>query len=234
MTAAPARGAGDGAASLPPGTDSDAAARGALYGLLRAAFEPPDEAFHAALADGSLEGTVGELLALTGLEVTRPELTTDEGYEALTTDYHDLFVLGYAEHEDPGDGTLVASGPPVPLHESAHRTDAAWGDVNLDLARAYDYFGLAIDETDRDHHDGLGLELSFAGYLARREAAVDADAAAARLDLLDRHLRVLVRGLVEGLGEVGETGPYAALVDLLDGFTAADRDDLADRLAGAR
>jgi hypothetical protein len=71
------------------------------------------------------------------------------------------------------------------------------------------------------------------GYLCRREAAVDPDVAAARLDFHDRHLRVVAGGIADALADEPGTGLYGRLADFLDRFTAADVDDLADRQGGA-
>ena len=130
---------------------------------------------------------------------------------------------------DRTDGTIDSQGPDVPLYESAYREEVSWNDVNLDLARAYEYFGLEVDTDDRDNHDHLRLQLEFAGYLCRREAAVDPEVAAARLDFHDRHLRVVTRGVVDALDEEPGTGFYGQLGTFLDRFTAADVADLADR-----
>lgn len=214
--------------------DTDAGARGVLYGILAQAFETPDETFHGALADGSLSRHVDAVLERTTLdvEVDSDALTTDDDFETLSARYNDIFAIGYSEYIDPTDGTLSLSEPAVPLYESAYRTGVSWNDVNLDLARAYAYFGVGINESYRDHHDHLRLQLEFAGYLARREATVDESAARARLDFLDRHLRILVEGVVERLRDEPGTGAYAVLADVLDAFTAADRDDLAERTEG--
>lgn len=221
-----------GSAVLESAASVDPAARGGLYSLFATAFAPPDEAFHAALADGEFEATVETLLDRTNLDVEPRSISVEDDPDLLSARYHDLFVIGYAEYEDRTDGSLSTSEPPVPLYESAYRTDISWGDVNLDLARAYDYYDLEVDTDNRDHHDSLRLELEFAAYLARREAAVDASAAAARLDFLDRHLRVFVESIRDRLAAEPGTGAYAAIVEQLDAFSAADRADLVERLEG--
>ncbi|WP_254766731.1 molecular chaperone TorD family protein [Salinilacihabitans rarus] len=210
--------------------DEPAAARGALYALLARGFEAPGERFAAAAADGTLAATCERLLAASALDVDAPTLDTADDRRTLQARYNDLFVTGYVEYEDRTDGTLDATGPAVSLYESSYRSDVAWTDVNLDLARAYEYFGLAVDESRREHHDHLRLQLEFAGYLARREAAVSADAAGARLDLHDRHLRYVAAGVAERLDAEPGTGLYGDLGRLLDRFTAADRADLVERL----
>lgn len=213
--------------------DADAAARGALYGLLSKAFEHPDESLYRALADGDLREQVETLVERTSLSVPVEGLSTDDDFDTLCARYNDVFVLGYAEYEDRTDGSLSTDEPPVPLYESAYRPNASWNDVNLDLARAYDYYGLQPDTSEREHHDHLRLQLEFAGYLARREAAFDGDDdAVARFDFLDRHLRVLVEGVVERTRNEPNTGAYGQFAELLDALTAADRRDLAQRLDG--
>ncbi|MFB6123028.1 MAG: molecular chaperone TorD family protein [Haloferacaceae archaeon] len=214
----------------PTTLDADAAARGELYRLLSRAFEHPDEAMHAALQSGEFGATCRELLARTSLDVAVPELTTADDYETLAARYNDLFVVGFSEYEDRTDGSLSTTGPPVPLYEIEYRPDVTWSDVNVDLARAYDYYGLSVDESERDNHDNLRLELSFAGYLARR-AALDSEegAAGARLDFLDRHLGVLADGVADALDEEYDTGVYEGLGRFLSAFASADAADLGSR-----
>ncbi len=215
----------------PSGIDTDAGARGALYALLARAFRPPDDELHRALLSGAFEAEAESLLGLTSLDVETVEIgDVDDDPDTLNARYHDLFVIGYAEYEDRTDGSLSTSEPPVPLYESAYRADVSWNDVNLDLSRAYEYYDIEVDTDNRDHHDFLPLVLEFAGYLARREAAVDQSAARSRLDVLDRHLRVLVEGIAERMAAEPGTGAYGDLVALLDAVSAADRAALADRL----
>jgi len=220
--------------------DPGAGARGALYSLLARAFEHPDERLYEAFATGTLAATVAELCERSGLdlgveseEIVPEDLVTDDGDRAtLDARYNDLFEIGYAEYTDRTDGSLDTTAPPVPLSESTYREDVSWNDVNLDLARAYDYFDLEIGAEDRKHHDALGLELEFAGYLARREAVVDPGAGRARLDFLDRHLRVLAKGIRDRLAEEPGTDVYGPLAVLLEDLVAADRADLAARFEG--
>lgn len=216
---------------LDPATiDTDAAARGELYRLLAQAFEHPDEELHAALQGGAFEETCRELVSRTALDVAVPDLTTDDDYETLAARYNDLFAVGFSQYEDRTDGSLATTGPPVPLYEIEYRSEVSWSDVNLDLARAYDYYGLSVDEDERDNHDNLRLELSFAGYLARR-AALDLEegAASARLDFLDRHLGVLADGVAEALDEEFDTDVYGPLGNFLADLVSADAVDLGDR-----
>jgi len=209
--------------------DRDAAARGRLYSLLSQGFRHPDEALHAAAVDGSLAATVEDLAAMVDLPLDPPAFGTDDDYETLCARYNDLFVVGYATYEDRTDGSLASEGPPVPLYESSYRPEASWGDVNLDLARAYDYFGLGVDGDDRDNHDALTLQLEFAGYLARREALGEPGAAAARLDFLDRHLSYVAAGVCNRLAEEPGTDLYGDLGDLLAALVQAEQTDLGDR-----
>ncbi|MFB6102542.1 MAG: molecular chaperone TorD family protein [Haloplanus sp.] len=213
--------------------DADAAARGTVFATLARAFRHPDEAFHDAAASGRLRAEVARCLDHTALDVTVPPLRTDDDYETLAARYNDLFELGYSEYADRTDGTLEAEGPPVPLYESKYRPDQSWNDVNLDLARAYDYYGLEVDSAARDNHDALTYELEFAGYLARREAAVDGNAAAARLDFHDRHLGHAAAGVAGRLADEPGTDVYGDLGVLLEAVVRADRNDLAARLEGA-
>ncbi|WP_458189618.1 molecular chaperone TorD family protein [Haladaptatus sp. NG-WS-4] len=214
------------------GIETSAAARGGVYALLARAFEHPDEEFYAVLDDGTLDAQLQSLVEASGLSIEFPSLTTDDDYDTLAARYNDLFVIGFSEVLDPTDGTMSSQGPPVPLYESTYRSEVSWNDVNLDLARAYEYFGLGVDDSDRDNHDHLRLELEFLGYLCRREAAVDPDVAAARLDFLDRHLRVVAGGVADKLAEEPGTEFYGTLATLLERFAEADTEDLARRLDG--
>ncbi|MFB6223087.1 MAG: molecular chaperone TorD family protein [Haloarcula sp.] len=214
--------------------DEDAAARGAVYATLATAFEYPDRALHSAAADGTLEAELENCLDRTTLDVSVSSVTTDDDYETLAARYNDIFELGYSEYTDRTDGSLEAEGPPVPLYESKYRADHSWNDVNLDLSRAYSYYGLEIDQNERDNHDALTYELEFAGYLARREAAVGDDAAAARLDFHDRHLGHAAAGVADRLADEPGTDIYGGFGELLETFVRADRNDLASRLEGQR
>ena len=213
----------------PDAVDRDPASRGGLYALLARGFRHPDEEFHAAAADDSLAEEVAALADAAGLDLDVPAMTTDDDFETLCARYNDLFVIGFAAYEDRTDGTLASDGPPVPLYESTYRPEASWGDVNLDLARAYEFFGLGVDEDDRDNHDALPLQLEFAAYLARREALGEGGAAAARLDLLDRHLSYVAAGVCEGLADEAGTGVYGDLGALLEAVVRGDQADLGAR-----
>jgi DMSO reductase family type II enzyme chaperone len=216
-------------ADLGDDIDRAAGARGGVYAIAARLFEAPDDDLHAALADGSIDAELGALLDRTGLDVAAPDLTVADDRERLSARYNDLFVVGYAEVVDRTDGTIDSRGPPVSLYESDHRPEASWNDVNIDLARAYEYFGCEVGGDERRNHDHVQLELEFMGYLCRREAAVDPDVAAARLDFQDRHLRPAVGGIADALAAEPGTGIYGRLAEFLDRFTRADVENLADR-----
>jgi DMSO reductase family type II enzyme chaperone len=209
-----------------------------VYALAARAFSDPDPEFYAALADGSIDSAVASLVDQTGLDVEIPDLTVEEDRDTLAARYNDLFVVGYSEVIDGTDGTIDNQGPPVSLYESTYRSDVSWNDVNLDLARAYEFFGCEIGGEERRHHDHIRLELEFAGYLCRvaaaNEAIVegsdDANVDRARLDFHDRHLTILVSGLREAIDDEPGTGFYGRLAGFLDEFITADVEDLATRL----
>ncbi|WP_267643797.1 molecular chaperone TorD family protein [Haloarchaeobius amylolyticus] len=213
--------------------DRNAAARGALYGLCATLFREPDESVHERLATGAVTESAAELVAASGLDLDAPALGTDDDHDTLCARYNDLFTVGYAEYEDRTDGSLDAQGPPVSLYESRYRSEVSWNDVNLDLARAYDYFGVEVDQETRDNHDFLPYMLEFAGYLARQEAvAAEADRrdlARARLDFLDRHLRVAVSGVADAMAGQDGTELYGALAAFCDALSRADQQALAER-----
>ncbi|MFB6183633.1 MAG: molecular chaperone TorD family protein [Haloarculaceae archaeon] len=210
--------------------DADAAARGAVYAVLATTTEQPSRETYDALADGTFEAELRRLVDHTSLTVPVATLATADDYETLCARFNDLFHLGNSTYRDRSDGTLDAEGPPVSPYESRYREDVSWDDVNLDLARAYDYFGLAVDESTRRHHDHARLQLEFAGYLCRREAAVGADAASARLDFLHRHLTVLASGMADRVVDEPGTDVYGPLLSFLASFAAADADDLQRRI----
>lgn len=207
----------------------DAAARGGVYALAAQTFTEPDDELFAALEQGEVTDEFAALCDRTGLDVTPPDLDVTDDRETLSARYNDLFVIGYSEVIDKTDGTVENYGPPVSLYESDYRPDVSWNDVNLDLARAYEYFGCQVDQETRRNHDHLRLQLEFMGYLCRREAAVDSDVAAARLDFHDRHLRVITEGVADALASEPGTGVFGRLADFLDRFTAADVVDLDKR-----
>jgi DMSO reductase family type II enzyme chaperone len=217
--------------------ETETSARGAVYALAARAFTEPDDELYPVLADGAFDEAFAALVDRTGLDVDPPDLTVDDERDTLAARYNDLFVVGYSEVIDGTDGTIESQGPPVSLYESAYRTEVSWNDVNLDLARAYEYFGVEVDQDERRHHDHVRLELEFAGYMCRLAATVDEDAQRARLDFHDRHLRVLVSGLRDELEDEPGTSLYGRLARFLDAFSAADVEDLDSQLevgAGSR
>ena len=210
---------------------TEAGARGAIYALAARIFDDPSDAFHRSLADGRVHDQFTALVEQSGLDVDPPDATVDDDRETLSARYNDLFVISYSEVIDPTDGTVENEGPSVSLYESEYRPEVSWNDVNIDLARAYEYFGCQVDQAQRRNHDHIRLQLEFMGYLCRREATVDPAVAAARLDFQDRHLRVVCGGIADALdGEPG-TGLYGRVAEFLDRFTEADVQDLAAREA---
>ncbi|MUW14431.1 molecular chaperone [Halorubrum sp. CBA1125] len=216
-------------ADLPDGVDPEPSARGALYALCARIFRDPDAELYRALADGTLTATCRRLLDETTLSVTPPDLTVREDHETVSARFNDLFVVGYSEVVDATDGTMDNYGPPVSLYESDYRTEVSWNEVNLDLARAYEFFGCQVDRDVRRNHDHLRLELEFMSYLCRREAAVDPGVAAARIDFHDRHLRVAAAGVAEALDTEPGTGVFGRAAAFLDRFSTADVAELASR-----
>lgn len=198
--------------------DPVAAARGTVYGTLASLFEEPDEQTYEVLTDGTLAADIDRLLEHADLDVAAPALVTADDYELLCARFNDVFEIGYPD-------------PPVALYESEYAGEGEWNEINLDLARAYDYFGVEIDESERDHHDHLQLELEFAGYLSRLAAMEDDDAVRrARRDFLDRHLAPFVEAIDSAMDDEVETDIYDDLVEFANAFVAADLADLESRL----
>lgn len=198
--------------------DTEAAARGTVYGTLAGLFEEPDETIYEALDDGSMGADLALLVEHSGLAVSVPTLVTGDDYELLCARFNDIFEIGNPE-------------PPVALYESEYSGEETWDDINLDLARAYDYFGVSVDESNREHHDHLQLELEFVGYLARLAATTDDDSVRmARRDFLDRHLEPFVQNMAMAIEDEVETGIYDGLVSFAVSFVAADLADLESQL----
>lgn len=198
--------------------DPAAAARGTIYGTLASLFEEPDETTYETLQDGTMAADLDHLVEHAGLDVAVPTLVTSDEYELLCARFNDVFAIGYPD-------------PPVALYESEYVPEGKWDDVNLDLARAYDFFGVEVDQTDREHHDHLQLELEFAGYLARLAAVTDEDGVRrARRDFLDRHLAAFVAGIANKVEDEVETDIYDDLVAFTNEFVSADLADLESRL----
>lgn len=198
----------------PPIADEEAAIRGAIYGLLATLFEEPDTDTVPDLKSGDIGDQFASLVAMSDLDVAVPDLVPEDDETLLKARFNDLFAVGYPE-------------PPVPRYESAYYNEGQWESINVDLSRAYDYFGVSVDQTEREHHDHLLLELEFAGYLSRL-AAIDGEPSVrrARRDFLDRHLLGLADGMVETIREEVETGIYEDLVGFLAEFVEADLEAL--------
>ncbi|AFK20936.1 molecular chaperone (plasmid) [Haloferax mediterranei ATCC 33500] len=216
----------------PKQIDRETTARAGIYTVMATLLDEPDDSVYARLASGDTDAAVRDLLDSTGLSVEPPDLTVDDDHDTLCARFNDLFTVGYAEYTDRTDGSLDSEGPRISLYETSYRPEAAWNDVNLDLARAYDYFGLEIDQSARDNHDYLPYQLEFAGYLARLEAASSDDAARARLDLHDRHLHVVASGLADRMAQEPGAKLYGELASFIDRFVAADQQALAERFEG--
>lgn len=215
--------------TLPDGVAPEPSARGALYSICSRIFTDPDDDLYTLLADGTVTDECRELLDQTNLSVEPPDLTVTEEHETLSARFNDLFVIGYSEVVDKTDGTMNNQGPPVSLYESDYRSEISWNEVNLDLARAYEFFGCEVDSEVRRNHDHLKLELEFMSYLCRREAAVDPGIAAARIDFHDRHLRAFADGFAGAVAAETGTGLFGRAADFLDRFSKADIEELAAR-----
>lgn len=200
--------------------DTESGARGAIYGLLARLFEEPDRELFEALRTGEVGDQLASWIESAGLagSVEVPDLATEDDYDLLCARFNDIFEVGYPE-------------PPVPLYESAYHDEGRWERINVDLARAYDYFGVSIDDAEREHHDHLVVELEFVGYLARLAAMEDRDdVRTARRDFLSRHLVDFVGTLEDAMAEEVETGIYDDQVRFLAEFVRADHRDLDDAL----
>lgn len=201
--------------------DEAAVARAAVYERLAATVSEPDRPVYESLANGGFAADLRALVAETGIDVDVPTIETDGDFETTCARYNDLFHVGHSADSD--------TGAPVPPYESTYRDDASWNEVNVDLARAYDYFGLGVDTDVREHHDHVRLELDFAGYLCRLAAAVEDGAARARLDFHDRHLAGFLESVADRVAVQPRPGVYEPLLAFAAAFAAADRDELNRR-----
>ncbi|MDZ7850523.1 MAG: molecular chaperone TorD family protein [Halodesulfurarchaeum sp.] len=196
--------------------DREAVALGTVYGVLANLYEEPSREVYDRLRDGSLFAELDGIIDRANLDVSVPTVETEDDYDLLCARFNDLFAVGYPD-------------PVVPRYESEH-VDRSWTDVNLDLARAYEYFDVEIDETEREHHDYLPLELEFVGYLSRLAATGETDARRARADFLDRHLEPFLASMEETVADEPETGIYANVIDFTERFVRADRDRLTSQM----
>lgn len=200
----------------PPTDDETEVARGTIYGSLARLFEEPSEQLYAALETGTLFEELGELIDQADLDVPVPAVRTEDDYELLCARFNDIFVVGYPD-------------PVIPRYESEH-VDEPWDQVNLDLTRLYDYFDVAVDQEEREHHDYLVIELEFAGYLSRLAATGETDAQRARADFLDRHLLPFVESIESGIEKEHETGIYTDVVEFTAAFVRADIERLREQM----
>ncbi|MFB6266565.1 MAG: molecular chaperone TorD family protein [Halodesulfurarchaeum sp.] len=191
---------------------------GGIYGLLARRFEEPDRDGFEALRSARIEDELQSLVDRAGLAVTVPSLVPESDYDLHCARFNDIFTVGYPE-------------PPVPLYESAYHDEGRWEEINVDLARAYSYFDVSIDQDRREHHDHLVVELEFVGYLARLAAVRDDDRVRrARRDLLERHLLPFARNLADAIDDEVETGIFDAQVRFLRAVVEADLERLEARL----
>mgnify|MGYP006280651511 CR=1 FL=1 len=206
-------------APAPETVESAEMARGTIYGVLARLFEEPSEDLHETLETGALFEDLDRLMETAGLDGEVPAVATEDDYELLCARFNDLFAVGYPD-------------PAIPRYESEH-VEKTWDQVNLDLTRLYQYFDVAVDQDEREHHDSLVLELEFAGYLARLAATGEDDARRARADFLDRHLLPFLESVDAAIDAEHEVGIYDDVTTFARSFLEADRDSLRETLGEA-
>jgi DMSO reductase family type II enzyme chaperone len=125
------------------------------YQLFAEALAYPDAEFVRVVQSGRLADRLREVL-----EELDPKLLHELSRSALSDpgDGNDLAVE-YTRLFDVG-----ASGPPCPLHGGLYGA-ARMKTMEEDL-RFYNYFGLALDDEERELPDHLAVELEFLHYLA--------------------------------------------------------------------
>lgn len=102
--------------------------------------------------------------------------------------------------------------------------------------RFYEFFGVQIQEANRDYPDHLVTELEFMAFLCQREAVaeavgkdVDSFRRASR-DFLQRHLLAWVPGFAERLA--GGKTAYGEIAQVLAGFCQEHADELGEMKEG--
>lgn len=161
----------DTAASGPPATFAETAARGVCYNRVGELLLRPDEALFGGLADGSLLGEVARVrrTLLDGTCTRGADAALEElEREAERVAAAGLPALG-AEHEKAFGHAAAVDHPPHEMH---------YGGVNLfqqthqlsDVVGFYRAFGVDVPENLRERPDHVGIEMEFLGLLCVKEA----------------------------------------------------------------
>lgn len=124
----------------------------------------------------------------------------------------------------------------VPLYEGLCRPGDGREGILEDVMRFHEFFGVRLQEANRDYPDHLVTELEFMAFLCQQEAAaeaagkdVDSFRRASR-DFLQRHLLAWVPGFVERLA--GGKTDYGEIAQALADFCQEHADELGEMKEG--
>ncbi len=207
------------------------AARSNMYALMADVFRYPDDEFRNFVRNGELVDALTDILTKLPFDcsiddkernvLTFPDQLKDDDIEA---EFIRLFEAG------PGD-------PPCPLVEGKYNKESSRKSIFENLIRFYNHFGLSYQEgSQEDRPDHISFELEFMHYLAflTLKALQDKKETQgyllAQKDFLAHHLTRwssrLVNRMEKIIGEIATPDDvvlfYAALINILDRFIAAD------------
>ena len=145
----------------------------------------------------------------------RDGVTPARSQDEREADYLAIFELGGEQ-------------PAMPLYEGLCRPRDGREGILEDVMRFYEFFGVQIQEANRDYPDHLVTELEFMAFLCQREAAgkdVDSFRRASR-DFLQRHLLAWAPGFAERLA--GGKTAYGEIAQALADFCQEHADELGE------
>lgn len=190
-----------------------------LYGFLARALDYPDATFWDRVEGKPLADVVGSApVSLAPGDMAAVDIPT-RSQEQREVEYFSAFEGG------------------VPAYEGFCRPEEGRDGILEDLLRFYHYFGLRLNERQRDFPDSFVTELEFMGYLVQLErlaAERGADVCSlrrAQRDFLDRHLTLWAERLSDRLTQRGVDGAYARLAGWLNVVAKTHLDGLERWLA---
>jgi DMSO reductase family type II enzyme chaperone len=204
--------------NLQEGGEQIAAGRCRLYQILSAAFAFPDEAFYAAVVDGSFAQALAHTCVTLPYDlsgVATHELSAGgDSYTEFQAEYIRLFDVGTA-------------GPPCPLYGGVYVGDRM--KTMEDATRFYNFFQLRLSPQMHELPDHITTEMEFLHYLTFREAEArqhgldPAPLLRAERDFLARHLCKWVPRLQARLAKQTTLPFFPALVHFALAFVQADQ-----------
>ena len=202
-----------------------ATARSRLYGLLASVFRrEPDDALLGEIANGRL----GRQLAAAGFDLgdAIARQSPERLREALAEEFTRLF-LGPGPHIAPYESVQLRRGSGI-----------LWGEETVAVKRFMEAAGFAFAEGFSDMPDHVSVELEFLSALARLEADAwgrgDRPAAANALrwqqDFIARHAGKWMPAFCRKVRQDVRLPFYRVFADVLRGFLAGEKADIAARL----